>query len=72
MSDLSNPSIPLRSTPQWGSYQRENFWKVNESEVPPFNTDLADPEKLEERARERLGEAGWHVLRRSSVKLSIP
>ena len=38
MSDPENPDISKRSTPQWSLYQRENFWKTNEGEVPPFNT----------------------------------
>ncbi|XHG00641.1 hypothetical protein AWENTII_004072 [Aspergillus wentii] len=56
MSDPSNPNIQNRATPQWGLYQRENFWKSNDGQVPPFNTD---PKKLEERARQKLTEAGW-------------
>jgi hypothetical protein len=44
MSDPSNPNIQKRSTPQWALYQRENFWKANDGEVPPFNTgDLLGP-----------------------------
>ncbi|OJJ44731.1 hypothetical protein ASPZODRAFT_71347 [Penicilliopsis zonata CBS 506.65] len=57
MSDPDNPSICQRSTPQWSLYQRENFWKANEGEAPPFNTD---PEKLEEKAREVLSQGGWY------------
>lgn len=38
MSDPKNPNIKKRSTPQWALYQRENFWKLNDGEVPPFNT----------------------------------
>jgi hypothetical protein len=38
MSDPKNPNIKDRSTPQWGLYQRENFWKQNQGDVPPFNT----------------------------------
>ena len=38
MSDPNNPNIDQRSTPQWSLYQRENFWKPNTGEVPPFNT----------------------------------
>ncbi|KAJ5703732.1 hypothetical protein N7493_010870 [Penicillium malachiteum] len=56
MSDPTNPHIETRTTPQWGLYQRENFWKPNEGQTPPFNTD---PRKLEARAKERLSEGGW-------------
>ena len=38
MSDASNPHIQNRTTPQWALYQRENFWKANEGQTPPFNT----------------------------------
>lgn len=38
MSDPTNPNIQQRTTPQWGLYQRENFWKVNDGQTPPFNT----------------------------------
>ena len=38
MSDPKNPNIEERSTPQYALYQRENFWKSNDGEVPPFNT----------------------------------
>lgn len=38
MSDPNNPNIDKRSTPQYSLYQRENFWKPNTGEVPPFNT----------------------------------
>ncbi|KAJ5915094.1 hypothetical protein N7454_011206 [Penicillium verhagenii] len=57
MSDPTNPHIKDRTTPQWGLYQRENFWKANEGQTPLFNTD---PRKLEERAKERLSEGGWY------------
>ena len=40
MSDPNNPNISQRSTPQWGLYQRENFWKSNTGEVPLFNTGM--------------------------------
>ena len=40
MSDPKNPNIEKRSTPQWALYQRENFWKTNTGEVPPFNTGM--------------------------------
>ena len=36
--DPVNPNQKNRSTPQWGLYQRESFWKSNEGEVPLFNT----------------------------------
>ncbi|KAJ5113399.1 hypothetical protein N7456_001933 [Penicillium angulare] len=57
MSDPTNPHIKERTTPQWGLYQRENFWKPNDGKIAPFNTD---PAKLEERAKERLSEGGWY------------
>lgn len=38
MSDPTNPHIKERTTPQWGLYQRENFWKQNEGKAPLFNT----------------------------------
>ncbi|RMJ26037.1 L-lactate dehydrogenase [Aspergillus sp. HF37] len=57
MSDPANPNIQKRSTPQWALYQRENFWKLNDGGLPPFNTD---PKKLEKRAHEKLTEAGWY------------
>jgi len=46
MSDPNNPNIDKRSTPQWSLYQRENFWKTNTGEVPPFNTGKTDPVEL--------------------------
>ncbi|KAJ5402720.1 uncharacterized protein N7487_008616 [Penicillium crustosum] len=57
MSDPTNPHIKERTTPQWGLYQRENFWKQNEGTTPLFNTD---PRKMEERAKEKLSEGGWY------------
>lgn len=36
--DANNPNIEKRTTPQWALYQRENFWKANDGQVPPFNT----------------------------------
>ncbi|MCJ1279728.1 hypothetical protein MMC21_007552 [Puttea exsequens] len=57
MSDPKNPNIEKRSTPQYALYQRENFWKTNEREVPLFNTD---PGKLEELAKQKLTEGGWY------------
>jgi len=41
MSDITNPHIKTRSTPQWGTYQRENFQKVNQGQVPLFNTSTS-------------------------------
>ena len=38
MSDPKAPNIDNRDTPAWGLYQRENFWKPNDGQVPPFNT----------------------------------
>lgn len=38
MSDPNSPYIKTRDTPSWGLYQREQFWKANEGEVPIFNT----------------------------------
>lgn len=38
MSDPNSPHIKKRDTPSWGLYQRENFWKLNDGQVPPFNT----------------------------------
>ncbi|KAL1872234.1 hypothetical protein Plec18167_006837 [Paecilomyces lecythidis] len=57
MSDPNNPNIQKRTTPQWGLYQRENFWKTNEGKTAPFNTD---PKKLEEKAKEVLSLGGWY------------
>ncbi|KAL2013849.1 hypothetical protein VTN00DRAFT_1374 [Thermoascus crustaceus] len=56
MSDPTNPNISKRSTEQWALYQRENFWKVNEGNWPPFNTD---PRQLEQQAKEKLSQGGW-------------
>ncbi|KAK1139032.1 hypothetical protein N8T08_001336 [Aspergillus melleus] len=56
MSDPNNPHIEHRTTPQWGLYQRENFWKVNEGQTVPFNTD---PIKLESLAHQKLSQGGW-------------
>ena len=41
MSDPTNPSIQQRTTPQWGLYQRENFWRVNDGQTVPFNTGMS-------------------------------
>ena len=38
MSDPKQPNINNRDTPAWSLYQRENFWKLNDGEVPPFDT----------------------------------
>ncbi|KAJ9133439.1 FMN-dependent dehydrogenase [Pleurostoma richardsiae] len=57
MSDPSSPFIKKRDSPSWGLYQRENFWKANNGEVPPFNTH---PDRLEELAKKKLTEAGWY------------
>lgn len=54
--DPENPNLKSRSTPQYALYQRENFWKSNEGEVPPFNTE---PGKLEELAQQKLTQNGW-------------
>ncbi|TEA17373.1 putative lactate 2-monooxygenase [Colletotrichum sidae] len=56
MSDPNSPHIKNRDTPSWALYQRENFWKLNEGEVPPFNTH---PDKLEELAERKLTQNGW-------------
>lgn len=55
--DTRNPNKQHRTTPEWAEYQRDNFWASNDGKVPIFNTD---PGKLEERAKERLSEAGWY------------
>ncbi|KAI4141321.1 MAG: hypothetical protein L6R39_005402 [Caloplaca ligustica] len=55
--DPNNPNREKRSTPQYALYQRENFWKPNTGEVPPFNTE---PGKLEELAKEKLTQGGWY------------
>jgi len=39
--DPNNPNRKYRKTPQYALYQRENFWKSNDGEVPPFNTGIA-------------------------------
>ncbi|KAF4826489.1 putative lactate 2-monooxygenase [Colletotrichum tropicale] len=56
MSDPNSPHIKNRDTPLWGLYQRENFWKLNDDEVPLFNTH---PDKLEELAQKKLTQNGW-------------
>ncbi|KAE8856757.1 hypothetical protein PTNB73_09479 [Pyrenophora teres f. teres] len=54
--DPVNPNQKARTTPQYALYQRDNFWKSNEGEVPVFNTE---PGKLEDLAREKLSQGGW-------------
>jgi len=56
MSDPKNPNIKSRSTPQWGLYQRQLFWKDNQGELPPFSTE---PEDLERLAKKALSQGGW-------------
>ncbi|KAF6815329.1 FMN-dependent dehydrogenase [Colletotrichum sojae] len=56
MSDPKSPHIKNRDTPSWGLYQRENFWKLNDDEVPLFNTH---PDKLEKLAKQKLTQNGW-------------
>lgn len=36
--DINNPNVKSRTTTEFAQYQRENFWKSNDGEVPPFNT----------------------------------
>ncbi|KAH7043837.1 FMN-dependent dehydrogenase [Macrophomina phaseolina] len=55
--DAKAPNKDIRATPQWALYQRENFWKSNEGEVPVFDTD---PGRLEELAKEKLTQGGWY------------
>jgi hypothetical protein len=38
--DPKAPNAKVRTTPQYAMYQRENFWKVNDGEVPLFNTGM--------------------------------
>ncbi|KKY37977.1 putative l-lactate dehydrogenase [Diaporthe ampelina] len=64
MSDPNSPHIKARNDPSWGLYQRENFWKLNEGEVPLFNTH---PDKLEELAREKLTLNGWEAFFRHKI-----
>ncbi|KAF2441917.1 FMN-dependent alpha-hydroxy acid dehydrogenase [Karstenula rhodostoma CBS 690.94] len=54
--DPNNPNRESRSTPQYALYQRENFWKSNDGQVPPFNTD---PGELERLAQQKLTQNGW-------------
>ncbi|KAI7772320.1 hypothetical protein LZL87_007681 [Fusarium oxysporum] len=56
MSDPRSPHLKKRDSPPWGLYQRENFWTLNDGEVPPFNTHS---DKLEEVAKKKLTENGW-------------
>ncbi|KAF2642241.1 L-lactate dehydrogenase [Massarina eburnea CBS 473.64] len=55
--DPNNPNRESRSTPQYALYQRENFWKSNDGQVPPFNTD---PAQLEQLAKSKLTQNGWY------------
>ncbi|USW58301.1 Putative FMN-dependent dehydrogenase, alpha-hydroxy acid dehydrogenase, FMN-dependent [Septoria linicola] len=55
--DTKNENKKYRITPEFAEYQRENFWKSNDGEVPPFNTH---PNTLEERAKQKLSEGGWY------------
>ncbi|KAI9708029.1 MAG: hypothetical protein M1820_004233 [Bogoriella megaspora] len=55
--DAKAPNNEQRTTPQYALYQRENFWKSNNGEVPIFNTD---PGHLEELAKKKLTEGGWY------------
>ncbi|KAF2651358.1 FMN-dependent alpha-hydroxy acid dehydrogenase [Lophiostoma macrostomum CBS 122681] len=55
--DPNNPNRKHRSTEQYGLYQRENFWKSNDGEVPPFNTE---PGALEDLAKQKLTQNGWY------------
>lgn len=57
MSDPNSPHIKNRDGPSWGLYQRENFWKLNDGQVPPFNTH---PDHLEELAKAKLTQNGWY------------
>jgi len=36
--DPDSPNQKSRSTPEWAHYQAQNFWKLNDGEVPIFNT----------------------------------
>ena len=55
--DPKNPNRESRSTPQYALYQRENFWKSNDGQVPPFNTE---PGELERLAQAKLTQNGWY------------
>ncbi|KAK4575133.1 hypothetical protein LTR86_000985 [Recurvomyces mirabilis] len=55
--DTKNENKNVRNTPEYAEYQRDNFWASNDGKVPPFNTH---PDKLEERAKEKLSEGGWY------------
>jgi hypothetical protein len=41
--DPENPNLKSRTTPQYALYQRQNFWKTNDGEVPLFNTGTPSP-----------------------------
>lgn len=36
--DTKNANKKFRTTPEYAEYQRENFWKSNDGQVPIFNT----------------------------------
>ncbi|KAK5171097.1 uncharacterized protein LTR77_004241 [Saxophila tyrrhenica] len=55
--DPNAPNPKHRNTPEYARYQRELFWAENEGVTPPFNTD---PDKLEQRAEQKLSEGGWY------------
>jgi isopentenyl diphosphate isomerase/L-lactate dehydrogenase-like FMN-dependent dehydrogenase len=72
--DPENPNLKSRSTPQYALYQRENFWKTNDGQVPLFNTGTSfpspslqstntdasqDPAALETLAKKNLTQNGW-------------
>ncbi|KUI72580.1 putative lactate 2-monooxygenase PB1A11.03 [Cytospora mali] len=57
MSDPNSPHIKTRDGPSWGLYQREKFWKLNDGQVPPFNTH---PAQLEDLAKQKLTQNGWY------------
>lgn len=38
--DTKNENKRYRQTPEFAEYQRENFWKSNDGQVPVFNTGM--------------------------------
>lgn len=54
--DTKNPNKQYRTTPEYAEYQRVNFWKSNEGQTPPFDTE---PGALEDLAKRKLTEGGW-------------
>lgn len=44
--DAKAPNKDIRATPQWALYQRENFWKSNEGEVPVFDTGTSNSHEM--------------------------